>query len=224
MSPIRNLSLRHKLLALILLLSLPLGLSAGFFFESQLRWIGFADAERQGVEYLQTLEPVRDAIVTHQGLLQRQREGDASAATEVEAARARVDQALERLAFLDERLGGALRTGRAVTELKDGWRRLRTSIESLPGGDGLEQQSALLDEVQALVATVGDSSNLILDPDLQSYYLMDVLVNNLPVAMDRLSSARDRAIAGLSARSLPEQLEYRLSEELLRMSLRVEAL
>ncbi|MCB1743330.1 MAG: PAS domain-containing protein, partial [Gammaproteobacteria bacterium] len=50
------------------------------------------------------------------------------------------------------------------------------------------------------------------------------LVNNLPVAMDRLSSARDRAIAGLSARSLPEQLEYRLSEELLRMSLRVEAL
>src|SRR5689334_7233229 len=36
----------------------------------------------------------------------------------------------------------------------------------------------------ALYAKVGDASNLILDPDLDSYYVMDMLVTKLPAAFD----------------------------------------
>jgi methyl-accepting chemotaxis protein len=36
----------------------------------------------------------------------------------------------------------------------------------------------------SLLAKVGDASNLILDPDLDSYYVMDMLVVKLPVAFD----------------------------------------
>ena len=38
--------------------------------------------------------------------------------------------------------------------------------------------------ISALLAKVGDTSNLILDPDLDSYYVMDILVLKLPAALN----------------------------------------
>jgi signal transduction histidine kinase len=43
-------------------------------------------------------------------------------------------------------------------------------------------------KVRSLVAQVGDASNLILDPDLDSYYLMDMLVVRIPEVSAVLSS------------------------------------
>ena len=36
----------------------------------------------------------------------------------------------------------------------------------------------------ALIVQAGNESNLILDPDLDSYYAMDALVNKVPLALD----------------------------------------
>ncbi|MBK8085252.1 MAG: HAMP domain-containing protein [Devosia sp.] len=46
----------------------------------------------------------------------------------------------------------------------------------------------LRDALRGMIAKVGDTSNLILDPDLDSYYVMDILIGRLPFALD--SSAR----------------------------------
>ncbi|MGH8009200.1 MAG: SpoIIE family protein phosphatase, partial [Candidatus Binatia bacterium] len=43
---------------------------------------------------------------------------------------------------------------------------------------------------RALIAYVGDTSNLILDPDLDSYYLMDAVLLKLPDGADLLTQAQ----------------------------------
>ena len=43
--------------------------------------------------------------------------------------------------------------------------------------------------IAKLIAEVGDSSNLILDPDLDSFYVMDALITKLPEVMERSASA-----------------------------------
>nr|WP_083531095.1 diguanylate cyclase [Pararhizobium antarcticum] len=60
--------------------------------------------------------------------------------------------------------------------------------------DPAADQAAMSDSVQALITRIGDQSNLILDPDLDSYYLMDAVLIRIPVillAMQKLQSARD---------------------------------
>ncbi|HVW91552.1 MAG TPA: methyl-accepting chemotaxis protein [Devosia sp.] len=52
--------------------------------------------------------------------------------------------------------------------------------------------------LQALLAKVGDASNLILDPDLDSYYVMDMLVTKLPAVLDS-SASLNVALAGVAA-------------------------
>jgi methyl-accepting chemotaxis protein len=50
----------------------------------------------------------------------------------------------------------------------------------------------------ALLAKIGDASNLILDPDLDSYYVMDMLVTKLPVAFDASGNLREQ-VASVAA-------------------------
>jgi hypothetical protein len=47
----------------------------------------------------------------------------------------------------------------------------------------------LVADVRTMVTHMGDTSNLILDPDLDSYYLMDVTLLALPQTQDRLARA-----------------------------------
>ena len=42
-----------------------------------------------------------------------------------------------------------------------------------------------------LVTHVGDSSKLILDPDLDSYYLMDNTINKLPILAEAIGRTAD---------------------------------
>jgi len=45
-------------------------------------------------------------------------------------------------------------------------------------------------DIRALISHVGDTSNLILDPDLDSYYLMDAVLLKLPEVEDLLAQIR----------------------------------
>jgi diguanylate cyclase (GGDEF)-like protein len=55
-------------------------------------------------------------------------------------------------------------------------------------------QNLALKSGRKLIADVGDYSNLILDPDLDSYYLMDVAVVHVPALLDLLAKADPSAI------------------------------
>src|SRR5689334_15323986 len=63
-------------------------------------------------------------------------------------------------------------------ERAEAYAKLRGEVKVPPAP--AETRTALL----SLLTKVGDASNLILDPDLDSYYVMDILVVKLPVAFD----------------------------------------
>jgi len=52
--------------------------------------------------------------------------------------------------------------------------------------------AALMTNARGLIAHIGDTSNLILDPDLDSYYLMDVTLCVLPEQQERVATALGR--------------------------------
>ena len=54
--------------------------------------------------------------------------------------------------------------------------------QPVPAGD---KADAAITAARALINKIGDASNLILDPDLDSYYVMDITLLRLPEAVDQ---------------------------------------
>ncbi|MGH8311104.1 MAG: methyl-accepting chemotaxis protein, partial [Steroidobacteraceae bacterium] len=71
--------------------------------------------------------------------------------------------------------------------LRKEWQDLKSS----PATDAAAvdaQHAHLIADVRTMIAHLGDTSNLILDPDLDSYYTMDVTLLALPQTQDRIST------------------------------------
>lgn len=150
-----NIAIRHRLTAVVLFSILPIALLGWLFVAQSQREIAFSAKEIEGTRYIETLMPDLVALA---------RQHDEASPLEANGAfelhSARLDTAL-----------GTKAASRAYSKLRDGLSRARH-----PG--------AARHAAARLIAKVGDGSNLILDPDLDSYYVMDTLVARLPQAIN----------------------------------------
>jgi len=176
--------------------------------------IAFATLETAGVQFLQPLSDLLDALGESRLAAQRAAAGDKGAAAELERQAQAIDAAFAALDTVHQQLGEDLqftdaglalrkRDHAAVATVTRAWADARKAGPAA-GGDAY---AALIADVRTMMAHAGDTSNLILDPDLDSYYTMDAVLLALPQTQDRLSTimatadgllrSRDRA-AGAS--------------------------
>jgi HAMP domain-containing protein len=73
-----------------------------------------------------------------------------------------------------------------VTALKTAWENLKAEQANLPQSQSSDAHNLIAASVEQLIARVGDTSSLILDPDLDTYYLMDVVLLKLPENQTKL--------------------------------------
>jgi hypothetical protein len=163
--------------------------------------IGFSDAELAGNRYQRPLETLLRHIPAHGLLKMRERAGESvgsqiqSAESEIGTAFAALEavQAVEGkgLQFTTEGLAQRKRDHLVIAELKKEFAAAATS----PSAEAYAHLSA---DLRGMIAHAGDTSNLILDPDLDSYYSMDITLLALPQTQDRLSQMMFAAHAILS--------------------------
>jgi methyl-accepting chemotaxis protein len=92
----------------------------------------------------------------------------------------------EDLQFTDQGLASRGRENLKLDKVSAKW----SEIIVLSGKDARaadEKLVSLIADIRGMIAHAGDISNLILDPDLDSYYLMDVTLLAMPQTVDRLS-------------------------------------
>lgn len=94
------------------------------------------------------------------------------------------DEVGEDLQFTEEGLAARGRDALKYETVLAKWQGIAS--ESDPA-KAEEQVVSFIADLRGMIAHAGDTSNLILDPDLDSYYLMDVTLLALPQTMDRLS-------------------------------------
>jgi hypothetical protein len=70
--------------------------------------------------------------------------------------------------------------------LRRKWQELLLALPSSAAHVLRERYQGIVSHVRTMITHAGDTSNLILDPDLDSYYLMDVTLLALPQTEDRL--------------------------------------
>ena len=162
--------LYQRALLLVALYALPLSGLAVYFLTTGLNdKLAVAARERTGLAYLRPVVRLLEAVIQ-----------DAAADTPV--AGVPLEEQLAAMASADARY--ALELGLPADRagyFRGTWAASRGSIE---------RQAALVQALREFVTTVGDNSNLILDPDLDSYYLTDIAVSALPAHMERLLQIR----------------------------------
>jgi signal transduction histidine kinase/DNA-binding response OmpR family regulator len=97
-----------------------------------------------------------------------------------------VAEAVRRVDAVDARLGSELHTTEA-------WQALRHTLS-----DPSSAKAARVADTVQLIEAVGDVSNLTLDPELDSYYVMDAAVIELPALAAQLSVIEERAASAPS--------------------------
>ncbi len=122
--------------------------------------------------------------------------GNKSALSKIPSLKERVKKELNALKA-DIEMGSS----EGVTGLDGMANEIKSSLESLMENaltmkpkEAFGKYSDVVSKELALIVKIGDQSNLILDPDLDSFYLMDAVVNKLPVISEYLGKIR-----GLSA-------------------------
>ena len=166
-----NLSVGKKLLLIYLLdLSTVLFISSILIHEKYIA-IDFSRKELAGTAYIEALRPTMVALAR---------------STPPPAIGGAV---LERLSATEQQLG----TEMASAELN---RRFSLALQSLrePAAprDVAARRQAALEQGRELVTRVGNQSNLILDPDLDSYYTMSLILLRYPTLLDAVAQITPR--------------------------------
>ncbi len=185
-----RLSYPRKFLLIFLLFALALALTLYLLVSEINNAIRFAEKEIAGVQYLRPLRALQEQLAHSRLMAAAYMAGQPDQRPALVGAQALIQGTLKELDAVDAEVGQELESTRQLGVLKENAAFLGSRLLLLPPVATDELHSKLQDDISALVALVGDSSNLILDPDLDAYYMMEGVLLKLPDAADLMLKAR----------------------------------
>lgn len=204
MNLLANLKIRTRLFLIAVAFMLPIGV-LGYQYTATLgKDIEFSRKERDGVMFIQPLTDALDAASDYRDAYTVFKAGDHAAAGEMEENAKVFEESLATLEALDATIGqeleftpeGLKHHGAAeitVPNLKKKWTALTEAQEKNP-----QDFDSLMDDIVAMIKHAGDTSNLILDGDLDTYYLMDAGIISLPGTLRKVAGVKAAGFAAIA--------------------------
>ena len=204
----KNLKIWQKLALLAAVFMIPFLVVTYNLISSAEKQVESTRAELSGMDYsLPLLRLVHD-LQQHRHLTNRVLSGRQSDKPLLQAKSAEVQNDLRMLDEIYARPDAEQHGGKRWEVLRNSARELVENGRSRSAETSFRAHSELIDDTAALVAEVADVSRLTLDPDRDSYYLMNVLLLQGPELSEYLS--RVRSLGGVivpGGLTTPEQLE-----------------
>ena len=214
---VKRITVGHKLTIISLAFSLPIAVLLYFYVSTINANIRFGSLEEMGNKYQRPLEKLLDSLGRHQLLAMRQKDGQAGLDAQLQSASNDINKAFTALEAIDKSVGTDLqftdaglggkrkREHATVAKVKAKWDDVLRGLAKLPADESDKQHAAVIADVRTMITHAGDTSNLILDPDLDSYYLMDCTLLALPQTQDRLTSIISNGLRALKDEKLTQE-------------------
>ncbi len=180
----------RKFLLIFLLFALPLGLTLYLLVGEINNSLRFAKKEISGVYYLRPLRGLQEQVARSRLIAAAYVSGQTNQRPELVRAQAAIKASLDDLDRVDAQRGQELESTPKLGVLKENAGFMAQRVQALPPADTDALHAKLQDDINVLLAHVGNLSNLILDPDLDTYYLMEAVLLKLPDAADLLLQSR----------------------------------
>jgi methyl-accepting chemotaxis protein len=174
----KRLKLAQKFAVIAVVLLIPAAFVTNSYLSLQNSNIDFARNERAGVVAIRPMVDLLAAVGDARGSAAR---GEPSRAADVQAAAGRVES---QLAALSDSF-----------DVSQQWTALKAKIAAAAGApagaQAVDAWAGVSVDTVALIADTADLSQLTLDPDLDSFYLMDAVTVNIPTVIDAVGLAGD---------------------------------
>ncbi len=148
------------------------------------------NSERDGLAYIQGVRPLIEHIPQHRGMSGAFLNGNDGFRRQMESKQAEIDGFFSQLAEVDRRLGQRLQTGDRLAALQREWDTLKRQVWQLSPAQSFQRHGQVVQQAIDLIGYVADTSGLILDPVLDSYYMMDLLVVQMPMLTEAMGQSR----------------------------------
>ena len=169
--------------------AVPLAVLLYYFYDTAAYRRNFAIKEIQGNEMLRPLGEALERVLEYRALSHRAAPGAASEGRQTTVRRELDDifrqlDAMARKPGLEGPYARQFEAEELLAAVASSW----SDLKNLPPTEARDPKAhaQLLERLQATIAKVGDKSNLILDPDLDSYYAMDFLLLKFPAGIVQL--------------------------------------
>lgn len=200
-------------LSLLGLFTLPLGILVRQLVAEIDTQIQVTVLERQGLSYSQPLMRLLDSLLEHRRmshqmpkvkpiyLFWKQQE---------------IQRQFQLLQTADDRLGSLLQTTDRHQKILQDWKLVLQALENqnLTRQELYTLETSVIQNVRNQLINVGNTSELMIDSNLDTYYLAHMLINLLPATADNLSHARDLHIDILTQTIDPRSSFNEASSEL----------
>jgi PAS domain S-box-containing protein len=176
--------------------------------------VEFAKLELNGTRYDAPLSVLLRDLEEHDSAAACWLRGDASFQDVVERKARDIALDVDDVTDVDRLLDSSLHTGAEWSQLREAITTLLRETPGLAADESLDRHHKLIDATVLLISHVSDNSKLTLDPDIDTYYLMNLVMFQGPATSEFLSQAGSLHSRAAASESLaPEQ-----ADELVRLS------
>ena len=167
-----------------------------FYFVSELNTnINFSAKETLGVAYTEPLQSVARDIRVHGRLAVAVAEGKSALAANLDTLGDQIDSAMTRIDQTINQQNDSLGLGTQWKSIRSQWQNLRAALPGMSAEQSLPAHAGLVTATNTYLLDVADKSNLTLDPDVDSYYLMTANTVLLPALIEHLAQLRGTGVA-----------------------------
>ncbi len=184
----------QKFILVGLVMIVPLILVLGRFIDQSNQEVDFSSKERLGLAYHAPLVKFLRDVQRHWGMSNAYLGGDTSFKPQLVANEADIETNVTQLDSVSQQIGGSLGVGEKWVAIKAEWKKIKAKTFTDDFLTSFSAHQTLNDDVLTLITQVGNNSNLIVDPDLDTSYLLDVVVNKIPLESEYLSQTEGHGL------------------------------
>ena len=205
-----NLKIWQKLLLAGFLAAIPVATLLYLFLQAQDEQIARTRAEREGLEYVMPLRSLLESLPQHRAAANALLNGDPAVAPYLERTRAQIAEAVAAVDKADARLGRRLGTTQSWETVRASWNDLRDNYAKLKAEDSYQRHTQLIAQLIQHIRLVGDKTGLTTDPELESFYLVDSILQQIPWTVEYLGQLASHGSAVAARRSMTAAEEAQL--------------
>ncbi|GAA5316908.1 MAG: hypothetical protein AseanaTS_21120 [Candidatus Pelagadaptatus aseana] len=179
--------------------------------KASLDTIEFSSKERLGTEYLLPLYNTIRYIQVHRGTTNAYLNGNAQARSKALAARPKVAAGFADIDKAISEYGDQMEIASKVENIKSDWQSLEQRAFNGPAGGVFKSHTEIVEDLQQTIIQVADLSNLTLDPELDSFYLMEIISFRLHKLIEAMGVARGKGAGVIASGDLQQSRVFPLA-------------
>ncbi|OEF97021.1 methyl-accepting chemotaxis protein [Desulfuribacillus alkaliarsenatis] len=157
--------------------------------------IKIAEAQLVGAQYNNQLKDLLRDSQQHRGLSNAYLSGDETVKGDLEKLRASVDNTIQSISTNRVNFQQAIQDENTWNSIVQQWNSIKANFNNYTEETSFSEHTVMVDYILALIKDVGNQSGLILDTELDRYYLIDATINELPALSEDMGQLRAQGAA-----------------------------